>query len=137
LSISAIAHLAANAPKYVLSLVPANGRREWRSERPFYRPFPQAVPNVFTIDKRGLPPCRATCPAGVNSQGYIALISQGKFKEALEVVRRTMPFAGVCGRICTHACEKECERGKFDEPIAIRLLKRFASDNEMEMVKSG
>jgi heterodisulfide reductase subunit A len=120
---------------------PVSRPSEWQEgmaqRKAVYRPFPQAVPNVFTIDKRGLPPCRATCPAGVNSQGYVALISQGKFKEALEVVRRTMPFAGVCGRICTHACEKECERGKFDEPIAIRLLKRFAFDNEMEMVKSG
>jgi heterodisulfide reductase subunit A2 len=120
---------------------PVSRPSEWQEgmaqRKAVYRPFPQAVPNVFTIDKRGLPPCRATCPAGVNSQGYIALISQGKFKEALEVVRRTMPFAGVCGRICTQACEKECERGKFDEPIAIRLLKRFAFDNEIEMVKSG
>ncbi len=97
-----------------------------------YRPFPQAVPNVFTIDKRGLPPCRAACPAGVNAQGYVALISQGKFKEALEVVRRTMPFAAVCGRVCTHRCETECERGKVDEPISIRSLKRFISDYEIK-----
>jgi heterodisulfide reductase subunit A len=96
-----------------------------------YRPFPQAVPNAFTIDKQGLPPCRVACPAGVNAQGYIALISQGKFKEALEVLRRTMPFAGVCGRVCTHPCESECERGKVDQPVSIRALKRFMSDYEM------
>ncbi len=99
-----------------------------------YRPFPQAVPNVFTIDKRGYPPCQVACPAGVNAQGYITLISQGKFKEALQVLRRTMPFAGVCGRVCTHPCETECERGKVDEPIAIRSLKRFMADYEL---KSG
>ncbi|MDP2920411.1 MAG: FAD-dependent oxidoreductase [Dehalococcoidia bacterium] len=97
-----------------------------------YRPFPQAVPNVYTIDKRGLPPCRVTCPAGVNAQGYVALISQGRFKEALEVLRRTMPFAGVCGRVCTHPCEAECERGKVDEPVSIRFLKRFMADYEMK-----
>ena len=97
-----------------------------------YRLFPQAVPNVFTIDKRGYPPCRIACPAGVNAQGYVALISQGNFKEALEVLRRTMPFAGVCGRVCTHPCETECERGQLDEPIAIRALKRFMSDYELE-----
>jgi len=96
-----------------------------------YRPFPQAVPNAFTIDKQGLPPCRVACPAGVNAQGYVALISQGKFKEALEVLRRTMPFAGVCGRVCTHPCESECERGKVDQPVSIRALKRFMSDYEM------
>jgi len=98
-----------------------------------YRPFPQAVPNVFAIDKRGYPPCRVACPAGVNAQGYVALISQGKFKEALEVLRRTMPFAGVCGRVCTHPCEAECERGKVDEPISIRSLKRFMADYEMKV----
>jgi len=89
------------------------------------------VPNAFTIDKRGYPPCRVTCPAGVNAQGYVALISEGRFEEALEVLRRTMPFAGVCGRVCTHPCETECERGKVDEPIAIRSLKRFMADYEL------
>jgi len=98
-----------------------------------YRPFPQAVPNVFTIDKQGYPSCRVACPAGVNAQGYIALISQGKFKEALEVMRRTMPFAGVCGRVCTHPCEIDCERGKVDEPISIRSLKRFMADYELRV----
>ena len=98
-----------------------------------YRPFPQAVPNAFVIDKQGYPPCRAACPAGVNAQGYVALISQGKFKEALEVLRRTIPFAGVCGRVCTHPCEMECERGKVDEPVSIRALKRFMADYEQKV----
>jgi len=103
------------------------------SRKAIYRPFPQAVPNAFTIDKRGLPPCRVACPAGVNAQGYVALISQGKFKEALEVLRRTMPFAGVCGRVCTHPCETDCERGKIDEPVSIRSLKRFMADYELNV----
>jgi heterodisulfide reductase subunit A len=98
-----------------------------------YRPFPQAVPNAFTIDKRGYPPCRAACPAGVDAQGYIALISQSKFKEALELFRRTQPFAGVCGRVCTHPCETDCERGQVDEPVAIRSLKRFMADYELKV----
>ncbi len=96
-----------------------------------YRPFPQAVPNVFTVDKRGAPPCRTACPAGVDAQAYVALISRGKFKEALEVFRRTQPFAAVCGRVCTHPCESDCERGKVDEPVAIRYLKRFMADHEL------
>ncbi len=108
--------------------VPSEWQLGHAQRKAIYRPFPQAVPNVFTIDKRGLPPCRATCPAGVNAQGYIALISAGKFKEALGVLRRTMPFAGVCGRVCVHPCESECERGKVDEPISIRFLKRFMAD---------
>ncbi len=105
-----------------------------RSQRKaIYRPFPQAVPNAFTIDKRGYPPCRAACPAGVNAQGYIALISQGKFKEALNLFRETQPFARVCGRVCTHPCEIDCERGGVDEPIAIRSLKRFMADYELKV----
>ncbi|MDP2917525.1 MAG: FAD-dependent oxidoreductase, partial [Dehalococcoidia bacterium] len=98
-----------------------------------YRPFPQAVPNKFIIDKRGYPPCRTACPARVNAQGYVSLIGQGKFKEALEVLRRTMPFAGVCGRVCTHPCELDCERGKVDEPVSIRALKRFMADYELRV----
>jgi heterodisulfide reductase subunit A len=101
--------------------------------RAAYLPLPQAVPAAFAIDKRGTAPCRIACPAEVNAQGYVALISQGKFKEALEVVRRTMPFAGVVGRVCTHPCELDCERGRFDEPIAIRSLKRFIADYELRL----
>ncbi len=115
---------------------PVSVPHEWElgltQRKAVYRPFAQAVPNAFTIDKRGYPPCRVACPAGVNAQGYVALISQGNFKEALEVLRRTMPFAGVCGRVCTHPCETECERGKVDEPIAIRSLKRFMADYELK-----
>ena len=115
---------------------PVNVASEWQlglaERQAAYRPFAQAVPNVFTIDKRGLPPCRTACPAGVNAQGYVALISRGRHKEALEVLRRTMPFAGVCGRVCTHPCETACERGKVDEPIAIRTLKRFMADEELK-----
>jgi heterodisulfide reductase subunit A len=98
-----------------------------------YLPLPQAVPAAFAIDKRGTAPCRIACPAGVNAHGYVALISQGKFKEALELVRRTMPFAGVLGRVCTHPCELDCERGKLDEPISIRALKRFVADYELRV----
>ncbi|MBI2958103.1 MAG: FAD-dependent oxidoreductase, partial [Chloroflexi bacterium] len=97
-------------------------------------PFQQAMPKVFAVTKKGWSPCRSACPAGVNAQGYTALISEGKFKEALAVVRSTMPFASVCGRVCIHPCEKDCERGKLDQPIAIRALKRFVADYEL---KSG
>jgi len=96
-----------------------------------YRPFPQAVPNTFVIDKMGTPPCRDACPAGVNVQGYIALIRQGKFREALELVRRDIPFPAVCGRVCFNPCENECERSKVDEPLSIRSLKRFVADYEL------
>lgn len=93
-----------------------------------YRPFPQAVPNRFTITKMGHPPCRSACPAGVNAQGYIALIRAGKYKEALALEREANPFASVCGRVCNHPCENECARKDVDEPISIASLKRFITD---------
>ncbi|GAW91843.1 FAD-dependent oxidoreductase [Calderihabitans maritimus] len=102
--------------------------QEMDNRKAVYKLFPQAVPNKYMIEKRGTPPCRSTCPAGTNAQGYVALISQGKFKEALEVVRRRMPFAGICGRICHHPCETECNRAELDDPIAIAYLKRAAFD---------
>ncbi len=95
-----------------------------------YVPFPQAVPNKYTIDKRGWPPCKDTCPAHIDVQGYVALIGQGKFTEALELIRQTIPFPGVIGRVCNHPCETACNRGEYDEPIAICALKRFVADIE-------
>ncbi|MCW4043656.1 MAG: FAD-dependent oxidoreductase, partial [Candidatus Bathyarchaeota archaeon] len=100
-----------------------------------YRPFPQAVPNKFTIEKRGTSPCKIACPAGVNAQGYVALVSQGKFKEALALEREDNPFPSVCGRVCTHPCESECKRGEVDKPVAIRAIKHFIADYEEEFPK--
>ena len=93
-----------------------------------YRLYPQAIPKTFIIDKGDPPPCRITCPAGINVHGYVALISQGKFKEALDLIRERMPFPAICGRACHHPCEEECNRGQVDQPVAIRQLKRFVSD---------
>jgi heterodisulfide reductase subunit A len=98
------------------------------TRKAIYKPFPQAAPNVYTIDKKGTPRCRAACPAGVNTQGYIALIAQRKFKEAYELIRKFIPFPAVLGRVCFHPCESECERAEIDEPVAICALKRFAAD---------
>jgi heterodisulfide reductase subunit A-like polyferredoxin len=93
-----------------------------------YQLFPQANPSSYVVDKRGTPPCRAACPLHVNAQGYIALISAGKFKEAVKLISENNPFLGITGRICTRPCEKACRRGDVDEPIAIDHLKRFVSD---------
>jgi heterodisulfide reductase subunit A-like polyferredoxin len=97
--------------------------------RAIFREYPQAVPNAFTIAKAdGTAPCKLACPAGVNAQGYVALIGQGKFKEAYDVIRERCPLPSVCGRICQHPCEAACNRGEVDDPVAIRDLKRFATD---------
>ncbi|MEW6605919.1 MAG: FAD-dependent oxidoreductase [bacterium] len=96
-----------------------------------YRLYPQAVPNWFTIDKsEHKSPCRLACSAGCDNQAYIALISQGRFKEAMEVIRRRIPIPSICGRICNAPCESKCNRKDVDEPLSIRALKRFVSDYE-------
>ncbi len=91
-----------------------------------------AVPNVFAIDKRGVAPCKATCPGGIHVQGYVALIAQGRFQEALDLIREAVPFPGVLGRVCYHPCESACRRGtEIDEPVSICALKRFVADYEV------
>ncbi len=82
--------------------------------------------------KPGYAPCRLACPAGCNAEEYKRYIAEGKFKEALESFRDFSPFAGVLGRICTHPCEDECQRGLIENPLPIRTLKRFMADVEMK-----
>ncbi len=78
-----------------------------------------------------LSPCRQACPLGMNCQEYIRLLSQGKVEKGLEVIRETVPFGGILGRICSRPCEAACNRIKVDEqPVAIRDLKRFLEDQE-------
>jgi NADH-quinone oxidoreductase subunit F len=73
-------------------------------------------------------PCHYTCPAGVEVPSYVGHIAHGDFASALTTIRRAMPFPAVCGRVCNHPCETRCQSGDFGEPIAIRALKRAASD---------
>jgi NADH-quinone oxidoreductase subunit F len=77
-------------------------------------------------------PCEHTCPVNVDAVGYIALIAEGRFEEALHLIRQRNPLAGICGRVCHHPCEVRCKRGEIDEPVAIAFLKRFAADYGME-----
>ncbi len=96
-----------------------------------YKAFPQAIPNTYVIDKEGQPPCRETCPIGQEAAGYIALIAQRKFAEAARLIRQQNPLPIVCGRVCYHPCETECNRQFVEEPLAIKNLKRFVIDWEM------
>lgn len=86
----------------------------WRAQRPFYE------------DKT--PPCRAACPAGNDIVAFIQKITQGDFEGAWSVIKEENPFPGICGRVCFHPCESKCNRGDYDEPIAIHALERFVSD---------
>ncbi|MEE9187740.1 MAG: NAD(P)-binding protein, partial [Anaerolineales bacterium] len=93
-----------------------------------FKLYPQAVPNAFAIEKKGIAPCRDACPAGQRAQGYIALIREGRYQDALRVIKEDNPFPGICGRICNHRCETACNRNLVDEPISIAGLKRFVTD---------
>jgi heterodisulfide reductase subunit A len=92
------------------------------------RAFPQAIPITFNIEKKDRAPCVTTCPAGINVQGYVQLIAQGKYQEAVQLIMERLPLPGVLGRVCPHPCESQCRRAEVDTPIAIRNLKRFAAD---------
>ncbi|HBD08765.1 MAG TPA: glutamate synthase, partial [Syntrophobacteraceae bacterium] len=73
-------------------------------------------------------PCSAACPAGEDIARIEMLTAQGLFKEAWETVLQENPFPAVCGRVCFHPCETACNRGEFDEPIAIPAMERFLAD---------
>ncbi|MFH1538183.1 MAG: FAD-dependent oxidoreductase [bacterium] len=100
--------------------------------RAAFRMYPQAVPNWFAIDRDRTAPCKMTCPAHISVQGYVNLIGESRFKDALDVIRMRMPFPSICGRVCYHPCEEKCNRKDVDEPVAINQLKRFVSDLELE-----
>jgi heterodisulfide reductase subunit A len=108
-----------------------------------YIPFPQAIPNKASIDKREDRPCKAACvdacPIHTNVLGYLKHISEGRFADAYMLIRATNPFPSVCGRVCYAPCEGVCNRGQLDDPLAIRDLKRFAVDrfdvNSLEVLQ--
>ncbi|NQU59651.1 MAG: FAD-dependent oxidoreductase [Rhodospirillales bacterium] len=99
--------------------------------RAAYKLYPQATPDAYAIDKRGVAPCRDACPAGQRAQGYIALIAEGRYEEAYRSIKKDNPFPAICGRICNARCEEACSRGMVDEPVSIRALKRFVTDTVM------
>jgi heterodisulfide reductase subunit A-like polyferredoxin len=102
-----------------------------RNRKAAYKLYPQAMPSAYAIEKRGTAPCKATCPAHVSIQGYVALINQGKYREALELFKAAHPFPAVCGRVCHHPCEGICTRGDVEQSIAIQYLHRFIADKDL------
>jgi heterodisulfide reductase subunit A-like polyferredoxin len=93
-----------------------------------FKPYAQAIPGAYVIEKLHQSPCTTACPNHVNAHAYVALIAQGKYREAMEVILRTLPFPGTIGRICPHPCEENCRRGEVDAPVSICALKRFVAD---------
>ena len=76
-----------------------------------------------------IPPCTEACPIGMDVPGYVIAVSQGKLKEAMEIIRDTNTFPLVTGRVCHHPCELECRRNVIDEPIAIERIKRLVAES--------
>jgi len=74
--------------------------------------------------------CSQACPAHINIPRYVRYIGEGKYAEAVAVLREKIPFPSVCGRVCFHPCETKCERAKIDSPVSIRVLKRYATDHD-------
>lgn len=101
---------------------------EWGEDRwsPNYR-----YEYNFVAD-HGTSPCKAECPAHISVQGYIKLAAQGKYKDALELIKHENPFPAVCGRICNRRCEEACTRGDIDDPVAIDEIKKFIADQELD-----
>ena len=98
------------------------------TRRATYKKYAQAIPGSFAIQKTDKAPCRSACPAGLNVQGYVQMVKEGKYKEALQIIMEELPLPGVLGRICPHGCEDACRRGEMDDAVAIRDLKRLAAD---------
>ncbi|MGA2956921.1 MAG: FAD-dependent oxidoreductase, partial [Thermodesulfobacteriota bacterium] len=110
--------------------VPADYNEGLSRRSAAYINFPQAIPSTYSID-REIPPCVNRCPININARDYVGLIAQGRFLEALDVIREKLPFPGAIGRICNHPCEDACLRGeKVDQPLSICALKRFVADYE-------
>lgn len=87
--------------------------------------------NRENVVDTGTSPCKTQCPAHISIQGYIKLASQGKYKEALELIKNENPFPAVCGRICPRKCESVCTRGDIDDPVAIDDIKKFIAEQDL------
>jgi heterodisulfide reductase subunit A-like polyferredoxin len=96
--------------------------------RAIYKPYPQAIPNAYAIEKEGVAPCRNACPIHQRAQGYVALVNEGRFADAYRTIKEDNPFPSVCGRVCNHRCEEACSRSGEDDPVNIMALKRFVAD---------
>ena len=88
--------------------------------------------NRGMVAQGGTAPCKTRCPAHIPVQGYIKLASQGRFDEALELIRHENPFPAVCGRVCPRFCEESCTRGAVDAPVAIDEVKKFLAERELD-----
>ncbi len=88
--------------------------------------------NRENVVATGTAPCKTSCPAHIGIQGYIKLAAEGKYRDALELIKKENPFPAVCGRICNRRCEDACTRGSIDNPIAIDEIKKFIAAQDLD-----
>ncbi|MCH3962057.1 MAG: FAD-dependent oxidoreductase [Solobacterium sp.] len=113
--------------KYPMTLLPDETKWTADNWNPHYRE--DAKINCY---ETGTAPCKASCPAHLASQGYIKLAGEGKYLEALKLIKEDNPFPYVCGAVCNKRCEQECTRGMIDAPVAIDDIKRFIAQQELD-----
>ncbi len=108
---------------------PLPDARKWGEEDwdPDYRNS-----NRIECHETGTAPCKAACPAHVSVQGYLRLAAQGRYRDALALIKKENPFPAVCGRVCNRRCEAACTRGTVDEAVAIDEVKRFIAEKDLD-----
>jgi len=108
--------------------LPDHFNGELSARKAIYKLYPQAIPNAFAIEKRGVAPCRDACPIHQRAQGYLALVAEGRFADAYRTILEDNPFPSICGRVCSHRCEDSCNRLQVDLAVNIMGVKRFVAD---------
>ncbi len=88
--------------------------------------------NMINCYDTGTSPCKAACPAHIAVQGYIKMAAEGRYLDALKLIKQDNPFPAVCGSICNRRCEHACTRGTIDDPIAIDEIKKFIAEQELK-----
>ena len=122
---TALCGLGQTAPNPVLSTI-RHFRHEYEAHIRDHHCEAGVCSSMFTAR------CSNACPASVNVPGFVSLIGEKRFDEALKLHRERNPLASICGRVCFHPCESKCQRGSLDDPVAIRSLKRFMTEQETE-----
>jgi NADPH-dependent glutamate synthase beta subunit-like oxidoreductase len=89
-----------------------------------------AVLGISGGEKQDTSPCMVGCPARNNVQGFVSLVAKGKFQRAIQIIKETSPFPSICGRVCPHPCEADCNREQIDEPVAVRSIERYVADHD-------
>ena len=88
--------------------------------------------NRVNSHESGTAPCKTACPAHIAVQGYLKMAAQGRYQEALALIKKNNPLPAICGRICNRRCESECTRGRVDDPVAIDEVKKFLADLDLK-----